>query len=387
MPQPLVSDTTVPVDDVLTVSDVTGEVGAAIRRVARDIWVRAEISEYKTYASGHHYFTVRDARAQMRCVMWKQDARRLATRPEVGMEVFLLGRASYWDEKGEFRFTVSTLIPTAAMGTAQQELERVRAALRADGLFEQDRKRPLPRYPAVIAVVTSPDGAALRDVVTVTRRRWPGTRILVVGCRVQGETAPAEVAAALRCVNRLDGVDLCIVGRGGGARDDLTCFNNEAVCRALAAVRVPTIAAIGHETDISLCDLVADHRAATPSAAAEAAVPDRREVERQVRELGFRVANGLSRRTRLAAERLARLQDRAQAALGQGMERRRHQIDRLGVQLDALSPLRVLERGYAVALDEQGRVLRRRIDFPEGRRFRLRVADGEVPSRVEDGGR
>jgi exodeoxyribonuclease VII large subunit len=175
------------------------------------------------------------------------------------------------------------------------------------------------------------------------------------------------------------------VGRGGGARDDLACFNHEAVCRALAAVRVPTIAAIGHETDISLCDLVADHRAATPSAAAEAGVPDRREVERRLRELGLRVANGLSRRTRLAAERLARLQDRAQAALGQGVERRRHQLDRLGAQLDALSPLRVLERGYTVVLDDGGRVLRRRSDFPEGRRFRLRLADGEVPGRVEGG--
>jgi exodeoxyribonuclease VII large subunit len=385
MPLPLSVDSTAPVDDVFTVSDVTGEIGAAVRRIARDIWVRAEVCEYKTYSSGHHYFTVRDARAQMRCVMWKQDARRLTAVPEVGMEVFLLGRASYWDEKGEFRFTVATLIPTAAMGAAQLELERVRNALRAEGLFDAERKRPLPAYPAVIAVVTSPDGAALRDVVTVTRRRWPGTRILVVGCRVQGETAPAEVAAALHRVNRIEGVDLCIVGRGGGARDDLACFNHEAVCRALAAVRVPTIAAIGHETDISLCDLVADHRAATPSAAAEAGVPDRREVERRLRELGLRVANGLSRRTRLAAERLARLQDRAQAALGQGVERRRHQLDRLGAQLDALSPLRVLERGYTVVLDDGGRVLRRRSDFPEGRRFRLRLADGEVPGRVEGG--
>jgi exodeoxyribonuclease VII large subunit len=371
---------------VFTVSDVTAEVGRAIQRTAQNIWVRAEISEYKVYGSGHHYFTLRDARSQMRCIMWRNDAQRLRVAPVAGMEVFVLGRASYWEEKGEFRFTVTTLLPTADLGAAHVELERVRAALKADGLLDADRKRPLPRYPAVIAVVTSTDGAALRDIITVTRRRWPATRLLVIGARVQGEGAPAAISAALRLVNRLPEVDLCIVGRGGGARDDLAGFNAETVCRALAAVKVPTISAVGHETDISLSDLVADHRAATPSAAAETAVPDRREVMRAVQEWAVRLSHGLTRRTRLADERMARFGDRSRVALERLLQRRRHHLERLAAQLDALSPLKVLERGFAVAQDSEGKVLRRQSDFPPGRAFRLRVSDGEVHARSEETG-
>jgi len=383
---PLSFDSAPAVDEVFTVSDVTAEVGRAIQRTAQNIWVRAEISEYKVYGSGHHYFTLRDARSQMRCILWRNDAQRLRVTPAAGMEVFVLGRASYWEEKGEFRFTVTTLLPTTDLGAAHMELERVRAVLKADGLLDPDRKRPLPRYPAVIAVVTSTDGAALRDIITVTRRRWPATRLLVIGARVQGEGAPAAIAAALRLVNRLPDVDLCIVGRGGGARDDLAGFNAETVCRALAAVKVPTISAVGHETDISLSDLVADHRAATPSAAAETAVPDRREVMRAVQEWAVRLSHGLTRRTRLADERMARFGDRSRVALEQLLQRRRHHLERLAAQLDALSPLKVLERGFAVAQDSEGRVLRRRTDFPPGRAFRLRVSDGEVHARSEEEG-
>lgn len=386
MTLPLSFDSAPAVDEVFTVSDVTAEVGRAIQRTAQNIWVRAEISEYKVYGSGHHYFTLRDARSQMRCILWRNDAQRLRVTPAAGMEVFVLGRASYWEEKGEFRFTVTTLLPTTDLGAAHMELERVRAVLKADGLLDPDRKRPLPRYPAVIAVVTSTDGAALRDIITVTRRRWPATRLLVIGARVQGEGAPAAIAAALRLVNRLPDVDLCIVGRGGGARDDLAGFNAETVCRALAAVKVPTISAVGHETDISLSDLVADHRAATPSAAAETAVPDRREVMRAVQEWAVRLSHGLTRRTRLADERMARFGDRSRVALEQLLQRRRHHLERLAAQLDALSPLKVLERGFAVAQDSEGRVLRRRTDFPPGRAFRLRVSDGEVHARSEEEG-
>jgi exodeoxyribonuclease VII large subunit len=381
----LISELTTPVDEIFTVSDVTAEVGRAIQRTARSLWVRAEISEYKAYTSGHHYFTLRDARSQMRCVMWKNDARRLTLRPEAGMEVFVLGRASYWEEKGEFRFTASALLPTADLGAAHRELERVRALLKADGLLAPERKRPLPRYAETIAVVTSTDGAALRDIITVTRRRWPCARLLVVGARVPGDGAPAALARALKLVNRLPGIDLCIIGRGGGARDDLAGFNSEQVCRALADVRVPTISAVGHETDVSLSDLVADHRAATPSAAAEAAVPDCREVLRGLRDLAVRLSHGLRRRTGLAEERLARCGDRSRMALEQLLERRQHQLERLAAQLDALSPLRVLERGYAVAQDGEGRVLRAVGDFPAGLAFRLRLANGQVEARVEQG--
>jgi exodeoxyribonuclease VII large subunit len=257
----------------------------------------------------------------------------------------------------------------------------VKAALEQAGLFAAERKRPLPRYAARVAVVTSPDGAALHDIVTVARNRWPAADLLVVASRVQGDGAARELVAALKLVNRLR-VDLCIVGRGGGGREDLAAFNDEAVCRALAAVRVPTISAVGHETDVTFADLVADVRAPTPSAAAELAFPDARAVRRLVGDLGARLAGGLSRRTRLAAERLERTGDRLESALEETLARRRHLADRLGAQLDALSPLRVLERGYAVPRAD-GRVLRRCADFPSGRAFSLRVADGDVPARAD----
>jgi exodeoxyribonuclease VII large subunit len=270
------------------------------------------------------------------------------------------------------------------MGAAQRELERVKAALQADGLLDPSRKRALPAYPARIAVVTSIDGAALRDIVTVTRRRWPLATLLVVPARVQGADAPQSVARALALVNQLDAIDLCVMGRGGGARDDLAAFNTEVVCRALAAVRVPTISAVGHETDISLTDLVADQRAATPSAAMELALPDARAVRRELDDAGVRLASLLSRRTRLAAERVERYADRYRAAIEATIVRRRHQLERAGATLEALSPLRVLERGYAVAQGPDGRVLARQADFIAGQPFRLRLADGRVDARVEE---
>jgi exodeoxyribonuclease VII large subunit len=205
----------------------------------------------------------------------------------------------------------------------------------------------------------------------------------VIDARVQGEGAVEALVGALRLVNRLSGVDLCIVGRGGGAPEDLAAFNAEAVCRALAAVRVPTISAVGHETDISLTDLVADYRAPTPSAAAEAAVADRLEVRRQLDDLAARLAVGLSGRTRLAAERLGRTADRLHAAVEDTVRRDRTRLERLAAQLDALSPLRILDRGYAVPVSAEGHVLKRRDDFPPGAPFTLRVADGTVPARVE----
>jgi exodeoxyribonuclease VII large subunit len=234
-----------------------------------------------------------------------------------------------------------------------------------------------------VALVTSPDGAALSDVVTVTRKRWPCARILFVAARVQGEGAVQELVRALRLVNRIPELDLCIIGRGGGAREDLAAFNSEAVCRALAEVRVPTISAVGHEIDISLTDLVADLRAPTPSAAAEMAVADRRDALRLVDDLSVRLASGLTGRTRLAGARLARSSDRLRSVMRGMLKVHRGRADRLGAQLDALSPMRVLGRGYAVARDDAGRVLKRRDDFDRTERFRLRLADGEIRARVE----
>jgi exodeoxyribonuclease VII large subunit len=347
------------------------------------LWVRGEISGFKAYQSGHWYFTLRDAESQVRCTMWRTHALRVGTPPPEGAQVFVFGAPTVWEEKGEFRFNVTELLTTDALGRQHRLFEKVKATLERDGLLDPARKRPLPAYPRCLAVVTSLDGAALRDIITVARKRAPGLRLLVVGTKVQGVEAEAEIAKALGRVNRLEVPDLCLLARGGGSREDLGAFNSEIVCRALAAVRIPTVSAVGHETDLTLADLVADLRAPTPSAAIEQAVPDFTEVAHRAAALGTRLAGALRRRTRVSAERLARTADRLEASLTRRLSQRRHHLERLTAQLDALSPLRVLERGYGVALSVEGRVLRRRHEFPPGLPFRLRISDGTVPARVE----
>jgi exodeoxyribonuclease VII large subunit len=372
-----------PTDQVWSVGQLSASIKGLIDRHPMPLWVRGEVVQCKVWSSGHWYFTLRDKRTQLKCCMWKMYAERAGKPPADGTEVFVLARPGLYEEKGEFQLSITRMIPTSAVGRQQQELERVKALLQKDGLFDPARKRRIPPYASTVALVTSPDGAAVHDVVTVTRKRWPCARIFVIGARVQGDGAVEDLVRALRLVNRIPPLDLCIIGRGGGGRVDLAAFNSEAVCRALAAVRVPTISAVGHEIDISLTDLVADVRAATPSAAAELAVADRRDVLRLVDDLSQRLASGLSGRTRLAGERLARTADRLQAAVQVVLESRRNLTDRLSAQLDALSPLRVLGRGYAVPMTLEGQVLKRRADFLRNEVFRLRVADGDVRARVE----
>ena len=376
-------DTPSPADQVWTVAQLSTAINRLVTGEFPPIWVRGEVIQCKAWSSGHWYFTLRDRKSQVKCCMFRLNASRAGKPPADGTEVFVLAKPGIYEEKGEFQLVVSRMLPTSAVGQKQQELERVKALLQQDGLFDPARKRRVPSYASTVALVTSPDGAALSDVVTVTRKRWPCARILFVAARVQGEGAVQELVRALRLVNRIPELDLCIVGRGGGAREDLAAFNSEAVCRALADVRVPTISAVGHEIDISLTDLVADLRAPTPSAAAEMAVPDRRDALRLVDDLSVRLASGLTARTRLAGARLARSSDRLRSVVQGMLKVHRGRADRLGAQLDALSPMRVLGRGYAVARDDTGRVLKRRADFDQTERFRLRLADGEIRARVE----
>jgi exodeoxyribonuclease VII large subunit len=349
------------------------------------LWVRGELTGLKAYRSGHWYFTLRDAQAQVRCVMWRRDNLRLRDRPEEGTEVFVEVQPTVWEERGEFRLTVRELIPTTIGGRWQIELERAKAALAKDGLLDPSRKRALPSYPQRVAVVTSLDGAALSDIVSVVKRRWPVAQLLVLPTRVQGDDAERQLCRALSQLNRIEALDVAIVGRGGGSPEDLWVFNRERVARAVAAVQVPTISAVGHETDISLTDLVADLRAPTPSAAAEAAVPDQATTLRAVDGIARRLAKGLTSRTVVADEQLSRTGDRLTLAMQAHVERRSAQLDRLAGKLDALSPLKVLQRGYAVARDDTGRVLKRVAQFTDGMLFRLRVSDGEVRGRVEGG--
>lgn len=369
--------------DAWTVARVATSARRLVEEGIGQVWVKGEVSGLKSYQSGHWYFTIKDPDAQIRCVMWRTYAARVGTQPAEGTEVYLLASPTVWEERGEFRLNAVVMLPTAGIGLAQQLFERTKAALEGDGLLDPARKRRLPAFPRTLALVTSPDGAALRDMITVARRRWPAARLLVVGAKVQGAEAEADLVRALSIVNRIEDLDLCIIGRGGGSREDLVVFNSEAVCRALAAVRVPTISAVGHETDLSLTDLVADLRAATPSAAMELALPDAGEIRVQVEGLARRLAGGLSRRTRLLAERLARTGDRLQVAMTRRIERPRVRLERLAAQLDALSPLRVLERGYAVARTPDGRVVRRARQLPAGQPFTVRLGDGEIAARAE----
>ncbi|MGN6392272.1 MAG: exodeoxyribonuclease VII large subunit [Gemmatimonadales bacterium] len=372
-----------PADDVWSVTRLTTTVKRMVESELPAVWVRGEVTGCKVYPSGHCYFSLRDTMCQVRCCLWKRDVPRAGKPPADGTEVYVLARPGIYEVKGEFQLNILRVLPTSAVGRAQQELERVKAVLQQDGLFDAARKRRLPEFADVLAVVTSTAGAALRDVLTVARRRWPGARVLVVNARVQGDGAVEALVHALGLVKRLPDVDVCILGRGGGDREDLAACNTEAVCRALAAIPVPTISAVGHETDISLTDLVADVRAPTPSAAAELALPDRREVGRALDDLAARLAGGLGSRARLGLERVERAGDRLAAGTEMVLERHRQRVARLSAQLDALSPLRVLERGYAVPTTPDGRVLKRAAEFEPGAAFDLRVADGSVGARVE----
>ncbi len=366
-----------------TVAEITRRARQLLEAGFPRVWVRGEMTGFKAYRSGHWYFTLRDTQAQVRCVMWRRDNLRLRERPEEGTEIFVLVQPTVWEERGEFRLTVREMIPTAAGGRWQLELERAKTALAQDGLLDPTRKRTLPQYPRRLAVITSLDGAALRDITAIVRRRWPLAELFVLATQVQGDDAERQLCRALGTVNRIPGVELVIVGRGGGSREDLWVFNSERVARAVAAVRVPTISAVGHETDVSLTDLVADMRAATPSAAAEAAVPDRAAVLPTLNGVARRLAKALAGRAGMAEERLARTGDRLTTALQLHLDRRAAKLDRLAGKLDALSPLKVLDRGYAIARSETNQVLKRVGQFTPGLRFRLRVADGEVRARSE----
>ncbi len=367
-----------------TVSEVTRRARDVIEAGLPPLWVRGEISGFKAWQSGHWYFTLRDTTAQLRCVMFSRDNRRLPTAPTDGLQVFVFGKPTVWEERGEFRLTVTDLLSTEAGGLWKLAFEKAKAALAKDGLLDPARKRPLPAYPERIAVVTSRDGAALRDIIAVTTRRWPVAELWVIPAKVQGEGAEEEVCAALAVLQRLEDVDLAIVGRGGGSKEDLWTFNSERVARAVAACPVPVISAVGHETDVTLCDLVADLRAPTPSAAAEAATPDRDEVLAGLRDLAQRLARSLGVRSQRTVDRLERTSDRLIGAMNLRFERSGARLAAYGSQLDALSPLRILSRGYAVARGADGGVLRRIAQLTPGLRFRLRVSDGEVPARVAE---
>ena len=367
--------------DEWTVSQVNDAAKELIEGVFPPLWISGEISNFTRARSGHCYLTLRDDDSQLRCVMWRDDARRLPTTPEEGMAVRVFGRLTIYRARGEFQLAV-TQVEAKGDGLWKLALERLRAKLEAEGLTAPARKRPLPRHPTTIGVVTSPSGAVFHDICNVVRRRAPWTKILLAGCRVQGDGSAAEIAAAIKLMVECGGVDVLIVGRGGGSVEDLWAFNEEVVARAIAASPVPVISAVGHETDITIADLVADLRAPTPSAAAEAAVPDRDELARGLQRDGWRLSRALATRLARAQEDVDYAKEQLAGCAKKYMSDRREIVRHAARQLEALSPLAAMSRGYAVPLSEQGTILRAREDFDPGLAFKLRVRDGEVPCRV-----
>jgi exodeoxyribonuclease VII large subunit len=385
---------------VWSVSQVNRAVRGLLEGNVEPLWVGGEIGSWTRSRAGHCYFTLKDDRAQIRAVMFQREAQGLPTDPEEGMQVRALGQLTLYEARGDYQLVVRRLEGDGAEGLWRLAFEKLRGKLEAEGLLESARKRPLPRFPSCVGVVTSPTGAALHDIVSVLRRRAPWTRVIVSGTRVQGEGAAWEVAEALRSLAASERCDVIIVARGGGSIEDLWAFNEEPVARAVAECPVPVVSAVGHEVDVTICDLVADVRAPTPSAGAEAVVPDSQVVLEALRAAPGRLARALRgvaahRRERLE-DRLARLARTAERRLaparqsidfGSGrlergvralVDRRRREVASAAARLEALSPLATLGRGYAVARTPDGGILRSVADFEEGAGFVLKLADGSL---------
>jgi exodeoxyribonuclease VII large subunit len=344
------------------------------------IWVRGEVTDFKAHRNGHWYFGLRDSMAQIRCVVWNRDQRRIPAPPDDGMLVAAYGRLTVYPARGEMQFTI-VRIEAEGDGLRRKALEITRARLAADGLLAPERKRALPRFPKVIAVVTSPDGAALHDIVAVVRRRRANVRLVVVPAAVQGDSAPQELCDALDQINRWRGADLVIVSRGGGSREDMWAFNHERVARAVAACYAPTISAVGHEVDLSICDLVADHRAPTPSAAAETATLSKAELEAELRRAAHRVQSSIA--AKFSADR-DHLRHAARDLVTAGVRqtgRRRASLERISGRLHALSPVATMARGYSVARDADGHALTSVAQFTEDMPFDLVLRDGTIPAK------
>jgi exodeoxyribonuclease VII large subunit len=365
--------------DILTLTSIARDI---LEGAFTPLWVRGEVSDFKAHRNGHWYFCLRDEQAQIRCVVWSREARRLPAPPDDGMQIVALGQLTVYPARGDMQLTVLAL-EAQGDGLWRKAMERTRQRLAAEGLLDPARKRRLPAFPSRIAVITSQDGAALHDIVSVVKRRCPATEIVLVPAAVQGEWAPDSLCTALDRVARWGEADVLIIGRGGGAREDLWAFNDEQVARAVAACPIPTISAVGHEIDITICDLVADARAATPSAAAEAAVPLLSDVAADVRALGESLRRAATRQVDHARRRLAeRRRDLVETSLAL-VDARRRRVELLASRLGALSPLATLARGYAVARDTDGTTLASAGSFAPGQAFDLLMRDGTVQAVVE----
>ena len=384
----------------LSVSELNARIKGLIESdpVLGSVYVRGELSNYKVYPSGHHYFTLKDAESSLRCVMFRSAASKLRFRPESGMRVTAWGRVAVYPRDGAYQLYCEGLMPEGA-GDLQVAYEQLKAKLAAEGLFDPAHKKPIPRYPERIAVITSSAGAAVHDIIRVLRKRWPVAKVVLLPVRVQGVEAPPEIAGALRYANKYRVADVIITGRGGGSIEDLWAFNDERVARAIYASELPVISAVGHEPDVTIADFVADLRAATPSNAAELVAPDVSELRDAIRSASARldqaIGRSLSQRrtalTELASRRVMQsptgfidqrrleldsIRLRLDAAATGRLHRERQEFARLAAKLDALSPLKVLGRGYSIALDAEGRAVREAGQLKAGDKLDLRLSRG-----------
>jgi len=370
-----------------------------------NVAVRGELSNYKIYPSGHHYFTLKDPEGALRCVMFKGAAMKLRFRPENGMQVILQGRISVFPRDGAYQLYCNTMTPEGA-GDLALAFDQLKQKLHEEGLFDPAHKKPLPPFPEKIAIITSSAGAAVHDMIRILRRRYPLAKVVLLPVRVQGVEAPPEIVGAIRYANRWKVADLIITGRGGGSMEDLWAFNDERVARAIYESELPVISAVGHEPDVTIADFVADARASTPSNAAEIAVPDKAELLRWLRDTGGRMEQAETARLealrgkldamaekRVMTDQLAYVQDKRmevfhlQQRLGDlsavQVSRKRQRFSALTAALDAMSPLKVLGRGYAMAQNEQGQILKSSRDVTPGDRVSVTLGEGGFSAVVE----
>jgi len=399
-----------PIDEsrILTVTKLNEYVKMLIdgNPVLGNVWVKGEISNLTCHSSGHLYFSLKDEGARVAAVMFRSAADKLKFRPENGMKVLLHGRVSVYPRDGAYQIYATSLEPDG-VGALYIAYEQLKRRLEAEGLFRQDRKKPLPKIPSTVGVITSPTGAAVRDILNVTGRRFPFARILLYPALVQGEGAEADLVAGIEYFSKTRSADVVIIGRGGGSIEDLWAFNSEALARAICRSPVPIISAVGHETDFTICDFAADRRAPTPSAAAELAVPDGEELKRKFGNVITRMETLLKARVTSGRERLkllserrvmttpmAYLDDKRMELLSlsrelersvQGLaDKKKQDLVRLSAVLEAVSPLKVIAKGYSAVFADDGRLIRSVKSVAVGDAISFRTVDGTVDASVTD---
>lgn len=391
---------------VLSVSGMTQYLRALLEsdEILRDVWVEGEVSTLSKPSSGHIYFSIKDSSATLKCVIWKQNALRIRSAIETGMAVEVHGYLSVYEAGGQYQLYVDA-VRMAGEGLLFQEFMRLKAMLEAEGLFDPERKRPIPAFPKKIGIVTSPTGAALQDMLNTLRGRFPLVEVILAPTMVQGEDAPPKIVQAIRDLNQLLDVDVIILARGGGSLEDLWAFNDERVVRAIASSRIPVVTGVGHETDTTLADYAADVRAPTPTGAAVVVTPDKTElldelqglqveldnvVDRKIRQYHQDIVSMRSQlnflsplnRIRNNQQRLDEFSIRLERMFDHRISLNQSRLTGLDARLKSLNPLQVLQRGYAIVSDDQGKILRSVKSVQQGDAIKVQLSDGTLGAEV-----